>query len=108
MSTTAVMESKTGTVVEFGAKQLKQNAAIYRANAALVNAASKCDSLDDAIAELKDAWKVLEAQVEAGAGYTPDRELGFGSDNAAVIAESILGRRNSVGETRKSFKKLGE
>ncbi len=100
--------SATGTTVEFGAKELKANAALYRANAAIVNAASKYDSLDDAIAGLCETFEVLEAQVENGAGYTPDRELGFGSDNAAVIGETLVGRRNSVGATRKSFKDLGK
>ena len=96
------------TATEFGAKNLKANAAIYRANKRMVDAASKYDSLDDAVAGLTEAWNILESQSESGAGYTPDRELGFGSDNAAVIAESLLGRRNSVGATRKSFNDLGK
>jgi len=97
-----------GTIVEFGAKELKANAAVYRKAKSIVDAASKFDSVDDAIATLTEACEVLESQVESGAGYTPDRELGFGSDNAAVIAESLLGRRNTVGATRKSFNNLGK
>lgn len=98
----------TGTAVEFGQKELKATAAVYHGAKRIVDAASTFDSVDDAIAALTEAWSVLEAQVENGAGYTPDRELGFGSDNAAVIAESILGRRNTVGATRKSFNTLGK
>ncbi len=100
--------SATGTAVEFGAAELKANAALYREHSRIVDAASRYDSVDDAIAGLKEAFETLEIQVEEGTGYTPERELGFGSDNAAVIAESLLGRRNSVGATRKSFKNLGK
>lgn len=100
--------SATGTVVEFGSGNLIANAKLYRAHKRLVDAASGYDSLDDAIASLTAVWEVMEAQIADGAGYTPDKGLGFGSDNAAVIAESILGRRNSVGETRKAFAGLGK
>lgn len=100
--------SATGTAVEFSATDLKTSAAIYRANKRIVDAASRYDNIDDAKAGLDAAWEVLEAQVEKGSGYTPDAALGFGSDNAAVIAESLLGRRNSVGATRKSFNDLGK
>lgn len=101
-------QSATGTTVEFSAKQFKVNAGIYHSSKRMVDAASSFDSLDDAIAALKEAYGVLEAQAESGAGYTPDREWGFGSDNAAIIAESLLGRRSSVGATRKSFNQLGK
>ncbi len=97
-----------GTTVEFGAKELKANAAVYHGAKRIVDAASTFDSLDDAIAALTGAWEVMESQIENGSGYTPDSELGFGSDNAAVIAESILGRRNTVGATRKSFNAMGK
>lgn len=100
--------SATGTSVEFGARQLQANAAVYHGAKRIVDAASGFDSLDDAIAALTEAWNTMESQVESGAGYTPDRELGFGSDNAAVIAESILGRRNTVGATRKAFNAMGK
>ncbi len=97
---------KSGT--EFGAKNLKANAALYRQNKRILDGASGFDNLDDAVAALTDTWIALEGQVEHGGGYTPAVELGFGSDNAAVIAESLLGRRNTVGKTRKSFNELGK
>lgn len=102
--------SATGTAVEVGFQEsdLKANAETYRAHGRMVDAASRYDSVDDAIAGLQEAWSALEGQVEDGASYTPEAALGFGSDNAAVIAESLLGRRNSVGATRKSFKTLGK
>lgn len=100
--------SATGTAIEFGATELQANAAVYTRHSRLIDAASRYDTVDDAVKCLRETWKVLEAQVEEGLGFTPDSTLGFGSDNAAVIAESLLGRRNSVGETRKSFKKLGK
>lgn len=105
MSTT----NDAGTVTEvFGATELKVNAAIYGTHAAILNAASKYDNLDDAVAGLEKAWDILESQIEQGAQFTPAAELGFGSDNAAVIAETLLGRRGTVSNTRKQFKALGK
>lgn len=101
-------QSDTGTIVEFGAKELKANAAVYHDAKRIVDAASSYDSVDDAVAALTEAWKVIEAQIENGGGFTPPVEMGFGSDNAAVIAESLLGRRNTVGATRKAFNSLGK
>ncbi len=105
---TAVKNDAQGTSEGFGTDELLQNAVSYRANAALVNAASKYDTVDDAIAALTEVWTKLEKQVENGAAFTPDVKLGFGSDNARVIAESILGIRNTVGSTRKAFKDMGK
>lgn len=104
--TTTTETKSTGT--QFGATALKANAAVYAQNAAIMNAASKYDSLADAVAGLTLTWETYESQVEHGGRFTPDRELGFGSDNAAVIAESILGRRNGIGATRTALKKLGK
>ena len=100
--------SATGTAVEFAAKDFIGNAAIYRANKKIVDAASGYDSVEDAIAGLKLAWEAMEAQIAKGSGYTPDRELGFGSDSAAVIGETLLGRRTTPGATRKLFSGLGK
>ncbi len=100
--------NNVGTSVEFGATKLKANAAVYRGAKRIVDAASTFDSLDDAVAALTQAWEVMESQIVDGAGYTPDAGLGFGSDNAAVIAESILGRRNTVGATRTAFNTMGK
>lgn len=100
--------AETGTSVEFGSKELKANAAAYVVHAAIVNAASRYDNVEDAITGLREVWKLLETQIADGAGYTPDRELGFGSDNAATIAETLTGVRNTPGVTRKQFKALGK
>lgn len=93
---------------EFTSDEFLANAKIYRDAKRIVDAASSFDCLDDAIASLTSAWQAMEAQIEHGGGFTPPTELGFGSDNAAVIGESILGRRNTVGATRKAFNKLGQ
>lgn len=98
----------TGTSTEFDLKSLKANAAVYHGAKRIVDAASGYDSLDDAVAALTDAWGVLESQSELGCGFTPPSDAGFGSDSAAVIAESILGRRNTVGATRKAFNNMGK
>lgn len=108
MGTSTMSESGTGTSLEFGADNLLVNAKLYKDNKAIVDACSRYDSIDDAIVGLRETWVAFEAQVESGAGYTPDTKLGFGSDNAAVIAESILGRRNTVGATRKALRDMGK
>ena len=108
MDTSTVTGTPAAVKTEFGSANLLANAAIYRANKRLIDAASGYDNVDDALAGLAEAWSVLEGQIKSGGGYTPDIGLGFGSDNAAVIAESLLGRRNGVGATRKAFSNLGK
>ena len=98
----------TGTAVEFGSDTLIENARRYKDAKRMVDAASRYDSKDDAIAALTEVWDMLVGQMESGGGYTPDKALGFGSDNAAVIAAKLLGRNTSVGQTRKSFALLGK
>lgn len=103
--------NNSGTPVvetEFDLKALKANAAVYHGAKRIVDAASGFDSLDDAVATLTNAWNVMESQIEHGGGFTPPSDAGFGSDNGAVIAESILGRRNTVGATRKAFNTMGK
>lgn len=75
---------------------------------ALVNAVSRCDSLDDAIAIVTTAWGMFEHASQEGSGYTPGASLGFGSDSAAVIADKIMGIGNSVSTTRKALSDLGK
>jgi len=94
--------------VVFGSENLVKNAQSYKANKRMVDAASAYETLDDAMAALSDTWAALEAQVENGGGYTPDASLGFGSDNAAVIASKLLGRGQTVGATRKAFSAVGK
>jgi len=65
-------------------------------------------SIDDALAQIVEAWGVLRSLVENGGGYTPPVEMGFGSNNAAQIASAITGDNTSVTETRKAFSKLGK
>ncbi len=104
--------SKSDTMVEtpvvFDGERLIVNAKLYGEHAQLINAASRYDSLDDAKAAMTKVWEVLEAQIADGSGYTPDSALGFGSDNASAIAESLLGRRHGIGAIRKAFKAVGK
>jgi hypothetical protein len=80
----------------------------YREDRTIVNAASKYDSLDDAIAALSSVWELLQSARENGSGYTPGTSLGFGSDSAAVIAEKIMGIGTTVGATRKALADVGK
>ncbi len=104
---TAVKNDAQGTSTGFGADDLILTAISYRANKAIVDAASKFDSVDDAIASLMDTWEKLQNQSDVGANYTPDKDLGFGSSNAREIAEGIMGTRATVASTRKALKDLG-
>lgn len=108
MSTeTAVRSGAQGTSTGFGADDLILTAISYRETKALVDAASKFDSVDDAVASLLATWEKLQHQSEVGADYTPDKDLGFGSSNAREIAEGIMGTRATVSSTRQALKKLG-
>ncbi len=107
-SPTAVKNDAQGTSEKFGQPEFLANAVIYRKHKRIVDACSAYDNVEDAIAGLTAAWKVLESQVEEGGQYTPDRDLGFGSDNATVIADTLLGNRSTTGATRKAFKDLGK
>ncbi|KKL85650.1 hypothetical protein LCGC14_1952650 [marine sediment metagenome] len=98
----------TAEAVRFGADQLLANAKAYYEHRAIVNAASKYDSLDDALAALKAVWGDLENQSRDGSGYTPDTALNFGSSNAAEIADQILGRGPTVAATRKALAAMGK
>lgn len=100
------------TTVSFGQAEFVGVAQAYASD-------NKVKRLVDALAALKDdrenglsdALGILadfESMSEDGSGYTPGTELGFGSDNAATIADKILGRSTSAGETRKSLVKLGK
>lgn len=108
MSTSNNTGTSAAVETEFCLKSLQANAAVYHRAKRIVDAASGFDSVDDAVAALTEAWAVMESQIELGGGFTPPSDAGFGSDNAAVIAESILGRRNTVGATRKAFNSMGK
>jgi len=99
--------AEQGQGVEYGSENFQAMATSYKGAKGIVNAASKYDSLDDAIAALKGAWAVLEETSENGSGYTPNTALGFGSDNGAVVADKILGRANGVTATRKALVAMG-
>ena len=68
---------------------------------------SKLDK-DDNLASALEVIERLVVQAEVGSAYTPDKAMGFGSDNAATIAEKLLGIQNSPGETRKAFATVGK
>lgn len=48
----------------------------------------------------------LEVMSDNGSSYTPASDLGFGSENAASIADAILGRRASSGKIKSTFARL--
>lgn len=104
MTTATAVQKST----EFGQTEFLANAVNYRAHKRMVDACSSYDNIDDAMAGLKSVWDALQVQIENGGKFTPDRELGFGSDNAATIAETLTGLRSTTGATRKAFGSLGK
>ena len=100
--------SNAATVTEFGTEQFIRNAKEYAKDKRIVDAASKYDNLDDAIAALTRTWNALDQQRQDGGGFTPPTELGFGSDNGSQIAAALMGLKTSVGATRKAFAAIGK
>jgi hypothetical protein len=71
-------------------------------------AAIGIDELGQAMSRVDNLTLLLNNMAENGQGHTPPSGKGFGSDNAAVIAEKILGRAQTVGATRKAFSDWGK
>lgn len=94
--------------VGFGPNMFVANAIAYKAHKSLVDAVSKYPSVEAAVDALSEVWGRLEDQALEGGGYTPDSRLNFGSDNASQIANAIMGRKTSIGATRKAFANLGK
>lgn len=96
----------------FTGEDFRTNAGVYNASAKLRRAfdamiACGVDKIDDTVAHIRNVVAALEAQSENGAGYTPDKSLGFGSENAASIADALLGKRPSTSALRSLFAKAG-
>lgn len=71
-------------------------------------AAIGVDEREDHLSRVDDLIGLLDRMSREGTGYTPPSGKGFGSDNAAVIADKILGKAQSVGATRKAFSDWGK
>lgn len=114
MSTSVDVEKRAST--DFGVDTFKRNAALYSQHRRLIDAIATgiakvkggYDSFDDAIATVKTVWESLREQSAKGAEYTPPIAMGFGSNNAAQIADAVTGERTSVGEVRKALAALGK
>ncbi len=109
MQTTTIEERATSSNVKFDEAQFLSVANSYGSDNKLkrvVDAIVGFDNIDETIAKVKVIIGHLEAMSDNGAGYTPNTDLGFGSDNGAVVAEKILGRSASAGAVRKLFASL--
>jgi hypothetical protein len=97
--------------VVFGAEQFIGLASEYASDKKVKRVVdalcSASDNREDVLASALEIIGRLEEMSDNGSGYTPDNSLGFGSDNAATIADTLLGRRASAGEVRKRFNKVG-
>ncbi|NIP23018.1 MAG: hypothetical protein GWN55_06890 [Phycisphaerae bacterium] len=95
----------------FTAEQFVDNATLYNQSAKLRRAfdavmACGCDNIEDTVAHIEQVRDALRVQSENGAGYTPDKALGFGSENASGIADTLLCRRKGAGTIRTLFAKV--
>lgn len=71
-------------------------------------AALDVDEREEHLGRVDELIGLLESMSDNGSGYTPPSGKGFGSDNAAVIADKILGKAQTVGATRKAFADWGK
>lgn len=76
----------------------------------LVDVLASIDPKDrqNALSRADTVFGHLDDMVERGVGYTPPKDKGFGSDNAAVIGAKIRGTAQTVGSTRKAFSDFGK
>jgi hypothetical protein len=105
-----VVDVSGDKVAEFGTDRLRVNAALYQTHKRLIDAvsAAKYDTPADAVKAIGEVVEALMSQIADGGRFTPDRGLGFGSDNASEIAKKILGLGTSDATTRKQFAALGK
>lgn len=73
----------------------------------LVDALVRSENPESDIALAQDVIARLNVMATSGKGYTPDKSLGFGSDNSATIADKILGRSPTAAQVRKKFRLIG-
>ncbi len=71
-------------------------------------AAIGVDDREAVLSRVDSLIGLLEDMSENGSGHTPPSGKGFGSDNAAVIAQKILGKAQTVGATRTAFANWGK
>ena len=107
---TTVQDNETGT---FTSANFVENARIYNDSAKLRRAfdavmACGCDNVEDTVAHIENVRELLVAQSENGSGFTPEKTLGFGSENGASIADSLLGNRTGAGTIRTKFANVGK
>lgn len=110
MATVTVQNAAKIESEGFSAEMFLQNARQYNKHQKGVDwiVSLKPDERENAIAEMLDTVESLELQSVHGKGYTPDTSLGFGSGNAATIADQILRRAATTAQTRKLFAGLGK
>lgn len=71
-------------------------------------AALGVDDREDHLARVDELISLARSMRDHGAGYTPPADKGFGSDNAAIVAEKILGEAQTVGSTRTALASYGK
>lgn len=115
MSTATATSPVTSPVTDSEFDQaMKAYGAITKITRVFDSVAASCDDcreerdLGNVIGQVNSLISQLDHLVQNGEGYTPPKNAGFGSDNAATIASKLLGIGQSAGDTRKSAKKWGK
>ena len=101
---------KTSEKVEFGAPEFLDMAKTYVDHKPVVDAIARgigkakggYENLDDAIAQIREAWSVFQNAIKNGERYTPPLKEGFGQNNAPTIIRSLIGETTTLGELRKA------
>lgn len=105
MTTAVQSETFTGDDFRTNASLYNQTPKLRRAYDAMV--ACGIDNIDDTVAHIRRVDEALKEQSENGAGFTPAKELEFGSENAASIADALRGKRPNTSKLRSLFAKVG-
>lgn len=106
MSNNSVATAPTAQVVD--GSFFSDLARDYSSCAALTDAIIKSENPESDVATAHDVIERLRLMAASGKGYTPDKSLGFGSDNGATIAEKILGLAPTTSQVRKLLKAAGK
>jgi hypothetical protein len=100
--------SNTVTGTEFGVAEFLASARFYDQNRKAVDLQAEYPSLEAALEAVTQGWNIVQNMIDDGAGYTPAAQLGFGSESAAAIGESIRGLRPTPSKIRSLFAKAGK
>jgi len=99
---------KVGAKVTWSENEFIDAAVQYGTVKTLLDALVKIKPSDRkrAVERAHEVIGLLTDMADNASSYTPSSDMGFGSENAANIADAILGRRATSGKLKTTFAKL--